>query len=51
MSLEPAIGALAGFAILSERLTSLQALAIGLIVLASVGTAISTRSREIKAVG
>ncbi|MET2829801.1 EamA family transporter [Mesorhizobium shangrilense] len=51
MSLEPAIGALAGFAILSERLTILQALAIGLIVLASVGTAISTRSREIKAVG
>ncbi len=38
MSFEPAIGALAGFALLHERLTPVQWLAIGLIIVASVGT-------------
>lgn len=37
LSLEPAVGALAAFAILGERLTALEALAAGAIVVASVG--------------
>jgi len=41
MSAEPAFGALAGLAMLGERLTSTQWLAIGAIVLASVGTTLS----------
>lgn len=38
MSAEPAIGALAGVALLGEHLTALQWLAIGLVVAASVGS-------------
>jgi inner membrane transporter RhtA len=38
MSVEPAIGALAGFLILSEHLTIAQLTAIALVVIASVGT-------------
>ncbi|MDH6234583.1 inner membrane transporter RhtA [Mesorhizobium soli] len=51
MSLEPAIGALVGLIILHERLASSQLLAIGLIVLGSVGTVITVRSREVKVDG
>ena len=43
MSAEPAIGALAGLAFLGETLTLLQWLAIGAIMLASAGTALSSR--------
>jgi inner membrane transporter RhtA len=38
MSFEPAIGAMAGVALLHEHLTSMQWLAIGFIIAASVGT-------------
>jgi inner membrane transporter RhtA len=39
MSLEPAVGALAGWILLGELLTGVQWTAIGLIVIASIGTA------------
>jgi inner membrane transporter RhtA len=39
MSLEPALAALAGFAVLGERLTALQWVAIGCVMLASIGSA------------
>jgi inner membrane transporter RhtA len=39
MSLEPAFGALAGFVFLGERLTAIQTLAIGAVMMASIGTA------------
>lgn len=42
MSLEPAIAALAGFIILGELLTLWQWLAVSLVIIASVGSAIST---------
>lgn len=45
LSAEPAIGAIAGIVLLHERLSSLQWLAIGCIVVASVG-AILTTGRE-----
>lgn len=45
MSLEPAVGTLAGFLILHERLSPLQLLAIGAIVAASVGAAWSAQAR------
>jgi inner membrane transporter RhtA len=37
MSLEPAVGALAGWLILSQDMTLLQMLGVGLVVCASVG--------------
>lgn len=46
MSAEPAVGALMGFAMLGEVLTLAQWLAIGLIIMASIGTALSARSGE-----
>ena len=39
LSLEPAVGALAGWLVLSERLTLLQGLAIAMVMAASMGTA------------
>lgn len=44
MSLEPAIGALAGFTILGQPMTPLQMLGIGLVVAASVGVTSNARS-------
>jgi inner membrane transporter RhtA len=41
MSLEPALAALAGFAVLDERLTVLQWTAIGSVMIASIGSAAS----------
>jgi len=43
MSLEPALGALAGLLFLGERLSVVQGLAIGFIVLASAGSALSSK--------
>ncbi|WP_299510046.1 EamA family transporter [uncultured Limnohabitans sp.] len=42
LSLEPAVGALAGWLVLAERLTPLQGLAIALVMAASMGTAWSS---------
>ena len=39
LSLEPAVGALAGWLVLAEHLTLAQGLAIGLVMAASMGTA------------
>lgn len=44
MSLEPAVAALTGFAILGQRLPPLDALAIGLVVVASAGVALTGRA-------
>lgn len=46
MSIEPALGALSGLLFLGERLSLLQWLAIGAIILASVGTTASMKSRK-----
>lgn len=43
LSAEPAIGALVGLVVLGERLTVLQWLAIGAIIVSSVGAAMSSR--------
>ncbi len=43
MSIEPAFGALSGLVFLGEQLTTLQWLAIGAIIAASVGTTLSSR--------
>ena len=43
LSAEPALGALAGLVILNEQLTAPQWLAIGLIIIASVGAILTTR--------
>ena len=43
MSLEPAVAALAGWLVLHEALSPLQYLAIGAIVVASGGAALSAR--------
>jgi inner membrane transporter RhtA len=43
LSLEPAVAAMAGVTLLGERLTMLQWLAIGAIIIASAGTALSVR--------
>ncbi len=45
MSLEPAAGALMGFLLLHEQLSLLQWAAIGMVVLASMGTALSVKSQ------
>ncbi|MBS0613963.1 MAG: EamA family transporter [Proteobacteria bacterium] len=53
MSVEPGIGALVGFALLSERLSAAQLLAVALIIAASVGTVSShaaTRRGELEQV-
>ena len=46
LSLEPAVGALAGWLVLSERLTPMQGLAIALVMAASMGTAWSAGRRK-----
>ena len=46
MSMEPAIAALSGLLFLSEKLSSLQWLALGLIIFASAGSAVSVRAPE-----
>ncbi|MBY0257843.1 DMT family transporter [Methylobacterium sp.] len=46
LSLEPAIGSLAGLAILGERLSGTEWLAITCIVVASVGNTVSTQRRR-----
>jgi inner membrane transporter RhtA len=46
-SAAPAIGALSGFAIVGEKLTDKQWLAIGCIVLASAGSALNTQPRAV----
>jgi inner membrane transporter RhtA len=43
LSMEPAVAALAGWAMLGERLTPLQTLAIGCVVTASIGSAANAR--------
>ncbi|MEP4892524.1 MAG: DMT family transporter [Aliiglaciecola sp.] len=43
MSLEPAIAALAGFVILSEQLSFLQWTAIGLVIIASIGSSLTPK--------
>jgi inner membrane transporter RhtA len=45
LSLEPAVGALAGWLVLAEHLTLAQGLAIGLVMAASMGTAWSAGQR------
>lgn len=47
LSGEPAIGAIAGLILLHEQLSGLQWLAIGLIVVASVGAILTTGTREV----
>ncbi len=47
LSGEPAIGAIAGLILLHEQLSRLQWLAIGLIVVASVGAILTTGTREV----
>jgi inner membrane transporter RhtA len=42
-SLEPAIGSIVGFALLHEALTDIQWLAVGAIVIASIGTTLTIR--------
>ncbi|MBY0550457.1 MAG: DMT family transporter [Candidatus Obscuribacterales bacterium] len=46
LSLEPAIGALSGMFVLNEKLTVLQWIAIGSVMIASIGSATGTRGRE-----
>jgi len=49
-SLEPVVGAISGFLFISERLSWLQALAIGLIVIASAGsTYVESRRKSVEA--
>lgn len=43
-SIEPAIGALTGFVFLAEKLQALQWLAVGVIVLASIGTTLTIKT-------
>lgn len=47
LSIEPAVGALVGFVLLGETLAATQWLAIGLIVSASVGAALTATSKAI----
>lgn len=44
MSLEPAVATLAGFTFLGERLTATELFAIALVMLASIGATLATRS-------
>lgn len=44
MSLEPAVGALSGFLFLHESMTMVQWLAIGLVIAASIGTAMTSHA-------
>lgn len=46
LSLEPAAGALAGVVLLGEHLTTVQWLAVLLVVMASVGTMLSAEPTE-----
>jgi len=46
MSLEPAIGALSGLLFLGQLLSTLQWLAIGLVIAASIGTTLTIRRRD-----
>jgi inner membrane transporter RhtA len=46
LSLEPAVGALAGWLFLSEQLSAQQLCAIGLIMLASMGSAMTAGQRK-----
>lgn len=46
LSLEPAVGALAGWLVLSEQLSTQQLCAIGLIMAASMGSAMSAGQRQ-----
>ncbi len=50
MSLEPAAGALMGFALLHEHLSAVQWLAIGLVILASAGSSLTAKSAHEEAV-
>ncbi|OLO05860.1 threonine/homoserine exporter RhtA [Salinicola socius] len=46
MSLEPAVGALSGLLFLGQLLSTLQWMAIGLVIAASIGTTLSIRRRD-----
>src|SRR5262249_18515524 len=46
MSLEPAIGAFAGFLILAQPMTPLQAFGTGLVVVASLGASFAPQGRQ-----
>ena len=46
MSMEPAVAAISGLLFLSEKLSSVQWVALGLIILASAGSAASVRTPE-----
>jgi inner membrane transporter RhtA len=47
MSAEPAVGAIMALVLLGEVLTLSQWMAIGLIICASIGTAVTARSGEV----
>jgi inner membrane transporter RhtA len=47
MSLEPAVAALCGLALLGEHLTTSQWLAVGLVIAASVGATVTAREAPI----
>jgi inner membrane transporter RhtA len=51
MSLEPGVGALAGFLVLGQTLTGLEGLAIALVVLASAGVALTARAAPLPVEG
>jgi inner membrane transporter RhtA len=46
MSMEPAVAAISGLLFLSEKLAALQWVALGLIILASAGSAASAKAPE-----
>jgi inner membrane transporter RhtA len=46
LSLEPAVGAVAGWLVLSEQLSAQQIVAMGLIITASMGSAWSSGQRR-----